>query len=157
MDALDQTAGVADLSAGFGIAADGIDRVAATILVCGHAIGPAEDVAEVVGGVGRAGVGSLDGFPGAFISVLPANLLVGPVDGLLEMPEVGEVETFRTGGGREYERGCESGYEVRQATERHGVIPPGGLESPSKTIYHKQESVSRSAMARDRAIARMAG
>jgi hypothetical protein len=104
IDVLDQSAGVADLGAGLGGPADGVDRVARAVLVRRHAVGEAEDVGQVVLRVGCATVLALDGLPGALVRSVPGGLLVGPVDGLLEVPEVGEVEFLLAAGpGRESE------------------------------------------------------
>jgi hypothetical protein len=99
-DVLDEAARVADLCAGFRARTHGVDAVTHAPLVGVAAIVKPEDFAQVVGGVHLSGVTPLDALPRELITIGTAGLLVGPVDGLLKVPEVGEVRALLGVGGR---------------------------------------------------------
>ena len=104
LDVLDQSAAEAHLRAGFGAPADAVHAVARSVLVRGHAIIQSEDGAEIVRRVCGATITSLDALPGALVA---RAVGIGPVDGLLHVPQPGQVQLF---GGRR----CRAGQAGKQ-------------------------------------------
>ncbi len=87
LDVLHQGAGEADLRAGVGVAEDAVKGVVGTGLVGRYAVVQAEDAGQDFGGGMRsAGVLLLDGVPGGFVMVGVGDAVIGPVDGLVQVP-----------------------------------------------------------------------
>ena len=120
LDVGDEPTAEADLRAALGGPGDRVHGVARAVLVGRHSVIEPEDRTKVVRGIRCAPVAAQDRLPGTLVTVRSARLLVGPVDRLLKVPQVGEVHAF----------GHHRGADERSPGER------GGAEHGGRSAWH---------------------